>query len=118
MMWWTLRKIRSKSPERRLEAVLAIQGSTNKEITDILIPILFDDDELVRKAAIRALHQAGWMPTGNELPISALEDPMRREFALQALAGLGWRAPDPQLRAVLAIIRGSYDEAIAEGPSA
>jgi HEAT repeat protein len=118
MLWWTLRKMRSRDALSRLEAVDALRGRRDPRAIEALTKGLFDDDEVVRRQSARALAAVGWQPTESQSPVCDLNDPKRRVYALDALAALGWRAPEPGLRATLAVIAGRFEEAIAEGTHA
>ncbi|HEY6764397.1 MAG TPA: HEAT repeat domain-containing protein [Candidatus Sulfotelmatobacter sp.] len=55
MLWWTLRKLRSKEPRNRREAVAELAKSEDPAAIDSVLSVLYDPDGQVRRCAIDAL---------------------------------------------------------------
>ena len=55
MLWWRLRRLKSKDPETRRQAIIKISWSKNPRATDALVATFKDDAPEVKRAAIQMI---------------------------------------------------------------
>jgi HEAT repeat protein len=98
MIWWAVQQLKSRSREKRLQAVEKLSQEDHPKAWEALINALEDPDDAVRKAVAQALGNFKDDRTVTAL-VTALNDlnPTVREAAAQALRLIGSRDAIPPL---------------------
>lgn len=118
-LWWTIIKLIIKlkwgETSQKVNAALSLGRSGKRSAVNALAAALKDKDEYVRKAAARALGESKDARAVKPL-IAALEDkhPHVRSIAAEALEAWGWRPTAGKQRALFAISRQQWDDAVKE----
>jgi HEAT repeat protein len=113
--------LRDKVLSVRWVAFEAVARSRDPRLVGPLAAALGDrhEDDRLRRQAAEILGRSGDLRALPPL-IAALrkEDWFLKATAAEALHALGWEPPTPGERAALAVARGKFEEAAAEGPAA
>jgi HEAT repeat protein len=119
MLWWTLRKLKSKNWVEKLRTIEKLGDSRDPRVVEPLIAELTNSSGKIRVAAAVALGQIGDTRAIEPL-IAAFNDPSNevRAVVVRALDALGWQPVDDTHRALWAIALGRWEEAVALGTPA
>lgn len=97
MPWWTLRKLRSRQPSVRLQAVRELRGNRRPDVIAALTERLGDETSTVRLAAFEALAECGELNQQLMIRLLQAADDTLRSRVIRELAKLR----DPTANTVL-----------------